>query len=219
MSIISYVPILLAASMSHQMWQTAALICMINCIPLQFSLLPTGYPLITTIVQQHYPMPGAYSICTLYVHKLYIVHLLKSSHCYTTMSVTYIPIYYILQSTQPWSHPPLSQKELLQLHQWVSPGPKCWMLQDTMWAIRDRTLELPQWWLHSTRGLWEGPPLVSHWVVWNQEQPTGSECGLQMGHQSVVEQGRWMWQQWKVVRGAMSMCAWCSYLRNNHARI
>ena len=68
-----------------------------------------------------------------------------------------------------------------------------------MWAIRDRTLELPQWWLHSMRGLWEGTTLVSHWVVWNQEQPTGSECGLQMGDQSVMKQRRWPWKQWKVV--------------------
>ena len=88
--------------------------------------------------------------------------------------------------------------------QWVSPGPQCRVLQDTMRAIRDRTLELPQWWLHSIRGLWEGPALLSHWVVLNQEQPTGSECGLQMGHQSAARQGRWMWQLWKVVRGVLT---------------
>ncbi len=96
-------------------------------------------------------------------------------------------------------HPCSLYLELLLLQQWASPGPQCRVLQDTMWAIRDRTLELPQWWLHSMKGLWEGPTLVSHWVVWNQEQPTGSECGLQMEHQSVVRQGRWMWQLWKAV--------------------
>ena len=97
------------------------------------------------------------------------------------------------------NHPCSSHLDLLQLQQWVSPGPQCQVLQDTMWAIRGRTLELPQWWLHSMRGLWEGP-LVSHWVVCNQGQPTGSECGLGMGHQSVVMHLRWTWQQWKVVR-------------------
>ena len=59
------------------------------------------------------------------------------------------------------------------------------------------------------RGFWEGPALLSHGVVWNQEQPTGSECSLQMGHQSVVRQGRWMWQQWKVVR---LICEWSLYV-------
>ena len=119
----------------------------------------------------------------------------------------------IPQWTQPCSHPPPLHKELLQLQQWVSPGLKCRMLQDTMWAIRDRTLDLLQWWLHSMRGLWEGPPLVSHWVVWNQEQPTGSECGLQMGHQSVEGKWRWMWQLWTVVRKLLLpyyVCMFCT---------
>ena len=116
------------------------------------------------------------------------------------------------QWTQPCSHPPPSHKELLRLQQWVSPGTRCQVLQDTMWAIRDRTLELPQWWHHSMRGLWEGPPLVSHCVVWNQEQATGSECGLQMGHRSVVGKWRRMWQLWKVVRSVLSTCVQRSFI-------
>ena len=134
------------------------------------------------------------------------------SPCTVSYAQELLHYFPIPQWTQPCCHPPPSHKELLQLQQWVSPGPKCWVLQDTMWAIRDRTLELPQWWLHSMRGLWEGPPLVSHWVVWNQEQPTGSGCGLQMGHQSVVGKWKWMWQLWKAVRSVLSTCVQRSFI-------
>ena len=141
-------------------------------------------------------------LCLLIVYiYTFIAHNLQLITSESVCEFYYMSVYILhVQWAQPCSHPPPSHQEQLHLHQWVSPGLKCRMLQDTIWATRDRTLELPQWWHHSMRELWEGSTLVSHWVVWNQEQPTGSECGLQMGHQSVVGQGRWMWQQWKVVR-------------------
>lgn len=43
---------------------------------------------------------------------------------FKTMQYFYISVFvYLLQRTQTWRHLPVSHKELLQPHQWVSPGP------------------------------------------------------------------------------------------------
>ena len=67
-----------------------------------------SYPLINTTVQQYYPMPGAYNICTLYAHNLYIVHPLNSSYWYTSMSVMHIRTYLLHPAVNTALQPPSS---------------------------------------------------------------------------------------------------------------